>query len=673
MEDIKKKIEYLSKQIDTWNYEYYALDNPSVSDAYYDEKMKELIALEKEYPQYKLADSPTARVGGYVLEKFEKIKHIRPMLSLDNIFNYEGLIKFADMIRKSIDDNPIDYVVEPKIDGLSISIFYENCKLKYACTRGDGEYGEDVTNNVLTISEIPLYINKKFEGMQIEIRGEVYISIETLKTINSESEKKFANCRNAAAGALRNLDSSVTKARKLQAFFYYVFSDELTFNTHYEKIMWLKENNFKVADSIKLCKDIDEVWKTIENFGTDRSSLNYEIDGVVIKVNQEKYYEDIGYTSKFPKWAIAYKFPATIVSTKILSITPTVGRTGKITYVANLEPINLDGSTISNATLHNKDFILKKDIRINDYVNIYKAGDVIPYVDNVLLEKRTDECIKYVPITYCPSCNEKLYESEGEIDQFCLNKNCKEKILRNIEYFCSRDVMNIEGVSLSIVSKLYDHNIIKNVVDLYKLKDKKSLVFKANINIKEKSFNNIVNAIEKSKNNSLERTIASFAIKGVGITVAKILAKKFKKIDELMKASIDELMKVNIIGDKIAQNIYDFFKDEENIKAIIELKNIGINMEYIPDTSIANYSSYAELAKQDTRQKYHNKTFVITGSFEQPRNAIKTILEECYGAKVVNSITKNVDYLIVGENGGSKLEKAKSLGINIISNEFWKE
>ncbi len=356
--------------------------------------------------------------------------------------------------------------------------------------------------------------------------------------------------------------------------------------------------------------------------------------------------------------------------TKLLDIVPTVGRTGKITYVATLETVNLDGSNVSSASLHNRDFIAHKDIRINDYVNIFKAGDVIPYVDGVVKERRTPECLIYQPITSCPSCGTPLFEDPDDVDQYCMNPHCKEKILRNIEYFASREIMNIDGVSISILSKLYDKEIIHNIPDLYLLKDKQQVVFDANINIKEKSFNNIINAIEKSKNNSLERIIASFAIRGVGINIATILAKKYKHIDCLMQASLEELSSLNIIGDKISQNIYDYFHNAENLELIATFKNLGINMEYISKGASDSFKRYNEIAQLEHNQKFHNKTFVITGSFSIPRPEIKLILEECYSAKVNSSVTKNVDYLLAGEAGGSKLEKANDLGIPIVTEEF---
>lgn len=673
-DDIKKRINELVETLNKWNYEYYALDNPSVSDAVYDATLQELKTLEKNYPKYIRKDSPTIRVGGYVLDKFEKIKHMTPMMSLDNVFNKEQLEKYINTIYKTIGTDECSFVVEPKIDGLSISIVYENNKIKYCATRGDGIEGEDVTTNVLTIKDVPEFIKGKDNSQIIEVRGEIYLPINEFNKINESQpdNKKFANPRNAAAGSLRNLDSSITASRNLNTFLYFLpNAKELGIKSQYESINWLKSHGFKVSDEITIANNIEEIWNKIEELTTKRNSLAYEIDGVVIKVNEYKYYEELGYTSKFPKWAIAYKFPPTIAMTKLLSITPTVGRTGKITYVANLETVNLDGSNVSNASLHNKNFIKEKDIRINDYINIYKAGDVIPYVDSVVKDRRNDNCLVYSPITHCPSCNSLLVNSEDDIDQFCLNISCKDKIVRNIEYFVSRDVMNIDGVSLSIISKLYDNNLISSIIDLYYLYQKKDDVFKANINIKEKSFSKIIEAIEKSKQNSLERLIASFAIKGVGINIATILAKKYKNIDNLINAPLNELLDLNIIGEKIANNIYDFFHNDENLRLIDRYKEIGLNMQYISKGDSEEFVIYNEIASLYENSKFHNKTFVITGSFNQPRNYIKLILEECYGAKVVGTVTKNVDYLIAGQSGGSKLDKANSLGIEIISDAFW--
>lgn len=673
LEKIKAEIDVLIEKINQWNYEYYALDLPSVDDALYDKTINELKKLEQKYPSLKRKDSPTSRVGGFILDKFEKIKHYQQMLSLDNIFNKEELEKFVNTIYNSIGNNKCTFVVEPKIDGLSISIVYENSKIKYCATRGDGEVGEDVTTNVLTIKDIPQYI-KNYNNETIEVRGEIYLANDDFLKLNlsQPDNKKFANPRNAAAGSLRNLDSSIAASRNLKSFLYYLpNATKMGIKTHYESIVWLKENNFQVANQIYVCNNTNEIWTKITELSSKRNTLGYEIDGVVIKVNEYKFYEELGVTSKFPKWSIAYKFPPTIVSTQLLGITTTVGRTGKITYVANLDTVNLDGSNISSASLHNKDFITNKDIRIYDYVNIYKAGDVIPYVDNVLLNKRLDNSKKYIPITNCPSCGSNLIDSDDGVDQFCINDNCDEKNIRNIEYFCSRDIMNVEGVSISIISKLYENNIIKNNLDLYFLKNKKEEIFSADINIKEKSFSNITNSIENSKNNSLERVIASFAIKGVGINIATVLSKKYKNIDNLIKASIDELNKLNIIGEKISNNIYDFFNKENNLIIIEQMKKVGINMNYMSKTNTTEFQKYSLISSSIENQKYHNKNYVITGSFSQPRSQIKLILEECYTSKVSGTITKNTDFLISGLNGGSKITKASDLNVTIIENEFW--
>ncbi len=670
LSEIEAKMNQLVDQLNQWNYEYYALDKPSVSDAIYDATINELKALEKAYPQFIRKDSPTLRVGGYVLDKFEKIKHKTPMMSLDNVFSKEQLEKFIQTIYKTINTTECTFVVEPKIDGLSISVNYEDNKLKYAATRGDGVVGEDVTTNVMTIKDIPQFI--KGEQKEIEVRGEVYLAIKDFEALNEKQpdNKKFANPRNAAAGSLRNLDSSITASRNLKSFLYFLPNAKaMGITTQWDSIQWLRSHGFQVAQEITKVNSIDEVWNQIEKLTMMRHELAYDIDGVVIKVNEYKYYEELGITSKFPKWAIAYKFPPTIAMTKLLSITPTVGRTGKITYVANLETVNLDGSNVSNASLHNRDFIANKDIRVNDYVNIFKAGDVIPYVDGVVKERRTDACVPYTPITHCPACGSLLVDED--IDQFCVNKNCKEKILRNIEYFVSREIMNIDGVSIAIIAKLYDLGLIHGIEDLYTIKDKKEAIFAADINIKDKAFNNIVNAIENSKNNSLERIIASFAIKGVGINIATILAKKYKHIDNLIKAPLEELNSLSIIGEKISKNIYDYFKDPQSLQLIDYFKSIGMNMNYISKGSSDEFKIYNEVAALPKNAIYHNKTFVITGTFSQPRPEIKLILEECYGAKVNSSVTKNVDYLLAGQAGGSKLEKATALGIEIINDEFW--
>ncbi len=671
MDNIKKEIESLKNQLNEWNYEYYAKNNPSVSDAVYDNTMQRLIALENEYPQFKTKDSPTQRVGGYVSDKFNKIKHFNPMLSLDNIFDYQGLEKFV----KTIDDElntQYDFVVEPKIDGLSISVVYENCKLKYAATRGDGVTGEDVTANVLTIKDIPLFISEEYKDQIVEVRGEVYLSKSDFEKINAGLDKKFANCRNAAAGSLRNLDSKITAQRNLRAFMYYIpEAKKMGLQTQQECIDWLNKNNFIVSPIIKHKSNVDEIWKYIEEITKIRDSLEYDIDGIVIKLNQINQYDNVGYTSKFPKWAIAYKFPAQIVSTKLLDVFVNVGRTGKITYTAELEPIALDGSIISAASLHNYDFITSKNIMINNYVKIYKAGDVIPYVFDVDNSKPRENLKKFEKPTQCPSCHGPLTTYEGIVDLFCENPHCKEKIKRNIEYFVSRDVMGIDGVSYAIIDKLYETNLIQSEWDLYNLKDRKEEVLALDLKIKDKMFNNIVTAIEKSKSNSLERLICALGIKNIGINTAKIIAKHYKTYENFMNATYEDLITINIIGEKTASEIVEFFASDKAKEIYSRINAIGINKEYIV-SGIDNYDQYLEVSKNEANQKYFNKTFVITGTFSMNRNLIKHILEDIYHAKVTNSVTKKTDYLLAGEDGGSKLDKAKELSVPIIEQEFWK-
>lgn len=670
MDKIKKQIDELKDLLNQWNYEYYAQNNPSVDDAIYDSTMQKLLALEKEYPQFKTIDSPTQRVGGFINEKFAKIKHFNPMLSLDNIFDYDGLVKFVNTIKQEL-TTEFDFVVEPKIDGLSISVVYENAKLKYAATRGDGIVGEDVTANILTIKDIPPFISEQYKDEIVEVRGEVYLSKADFEKLNSELDKKFANCRNAAAGTLRNLDSSITAKRNLRAFMYYIpEAKKLNLHTQQACIDWLAQNKFPISPIIKTKKSVDDIWSYMNEITTIRPSLAYDIDGIVIKLNQINQYDNVGYTSKFPKWAIAYKFPAQIVSTKLIGIDVNVGRTGKITYTAQLEPVSLDGSIIQAATLHNYDFITSKNIKINNYVKIYKAGDVIPYVFDVDNDKPQTDLITFNKPTQCPSCHSDLVSYDGIVDLFCTNPACHEKIKRNIEYFVSRDVMNIDGVSYNIIDKLYETQFIQSEWDLYDLYKHKDAIMKAKLKIKDKLFNNFIKAIDQSKHNSLERLICALAIKNIGINTAKIIAKHFRTYENFMHASYEELLNINIIGEKTAKEIVDFFSSEKAQTIYKRINEIGLNKEYLTAT-MDNFDQYLSASQREENQKYHDKTFVITGTFSISRNTIKQILEDIYHCKVTNSVTKNTDFLLAGEDGGSKLDKAQALNITIINEEFW--
>lgn len=668
MSDIKmieKEIEKLKQDLRRYEFEYYALESPTISDYEYDVLLKRLIFLENQYPHLKTDDSPSNKVGGYVSEKFEKVKHDYPMLSLGNAFDENDLIKFDSDIKKATNSDFIEYVVEPKIDGLSISLKYKNKKFVQAVTRGDGVTGEDVTENVKTIKGIPLQID--FD-QDVEIRGEVYLTKENFKKINEDKNlvKKFANARNAASGSLRNLDSKITASRNLSGLFYYVPNalQDYHINSQFEVIEWLKKNKIPTSIEIKKYENIKQVIERVKEITLKRDDFKFDIDGIVIKVNQFKYYDEIGYTSKFPKWAIAYKFPANVKTTKLLSIDVTVGRTGKINYIANVAPVLLDGSMISKATLHNAEYILEKNIMLNDEIEIYKAGDIIPKIIRPIKEKRDGSQIEFKVPTTCPSCNSELKQFENEVDLYCLNENCKEKIIQQINHFCSREAMNIEGLSESIVKKLYENNLISNFHELYELKNKKEQILSLDLLIKEKSFNNLINAIEKSKSNSMERLLFGLGIRHVGFNVAKLLAKRFKIIDELAKANIADIEAIGDVGTKIANSIVVWFSKESNLQLISYLANKNINMKYI--------NEYENVAVSSENEIYKNKAFVITGSFSKSRNEIKNILESIYDAKVSSSVTKKTNYLIVGKNPtANKIEKANSLNVPILKDEFW--
>ena len=664
MENIKKKIADLIEKLQLWEYEYYALEQPSVTDFEYDQNLKMLIELEEKYPELKRKDSPSVRVGGYVSEKFVKVKHNYPMLSLSNAFDKNDLLKFDNDIKKALDVKSVDYIVEPKIDGLSISLIYKNGYLLKAITRGDGLVGEDVTQNIKTIKTIPLKID--FDG-EIEIRGEIFLDKESFNKINNDPSnlKKFANARNAASGSLRNLDSKITASRNLKGYFYYVPDNEkINCDSQWAVLKWLQKNKIVVSNEIKRCNSIDDVFIQIDYLSAKRNDFKYDIDGIVVKVNNIKYYDELGYTSKFPKWAIAYKFLATVKETKLLSITTTVGRTGKINFISHLNPVEIDGSIITKATLHNAEYILEKDIRINDIVQVYKAGDIIPKIIAPIITKREDNSFVWNKPLNCPGCNSVLVQPDNEVDQYCLNDDCQEKLIQQIIHFCSRDGMNIEGVSEMIIRKFYEHKIIQDYTDLFLLEAKKSIILSLDILIKEKSFNNLISAINKSKNNSLEKLLFALGIKHIGENAAKVISCRFKNIDNLMQANYEQLKNVGEIGDKMANSIIEWFANKFNLEKINKLRNYGINFEYIDE--------FQNFVIPTNNLIYMNKKFVITGSFNLDRNKIKNILESAYQSKVTNTVTKNTDFLIIGKNyTESKLQKAKILNVKIVDFPFW--
>lgn len=656
MDEIKR-IHELRVLIEKYNYEYYALDNPSVSDAEYDSLMKELIALENKNPSIDKSTSPTQRVGGVILPYFNKITHKRPMLSLGNAFSIEDIKAFDKRVRQEIKVEP-QYVCELKIDGLSISIEYINGKINYGATRGDGVTGEDVTHNVKTIQTLPLSVN---EQKAFEVRGEVFMSKSTLAKINALKEKDgeegFANARNAAAGSLRQLDSSIAAKRNLEVFLYYlVNATDFNIKTQYDSLKWLEKQGFRVNPNYRLCQNIDEVIAYVEEFSKKRNDLPYDIDGLVIKVNDFATQEELGWTAKTPKWAIAYKFPAVEVTTRLKDIIFTVGRTGKITPNAVLEPVEVAGSTIQRATLHNEDYVLDKDIRINDTVVIRKAGDVIPEVVRSLIELRDGSEKIFTMAQKCPVCQSKIARKEAQAAHYCTNKYCPAKKMEGIIHYSSRNAMNIEGLGGRIVEQFYDLGILKSIDDIYLLEKKKEEI----INLEgfgEKSYQNIIDSVNKSKSNSLERLLFGLGISGVGEKTAKVLAKEFKNIDDLMNASYERLIEISDIGEITALDIVEYFDDVVNQELIHLLKGFGVNMNYLEDDSNFKETILA------------NKKVVVTGSLTKfTRVEIKNLLESL-NAKISESVSKNTDYVIVGDSPGSKYDKAVKLGITILNED----
>lgn len=653
---IKKRIDELIDILNKASKEYYVLDNPTITDQEYDDYYSELLRLEEAYPSLKREDSPTLRVGGEAISKFEKVTHKTPMLSFDDIFNEEEIIAFDERIKKTI-KNPT-YTVEPKMDGLSGSLIYEKGILVRVATRGDGVVGENITANGKTIKSIPLRLNKDID---IEVRGEIYMSKSSFTKANKERELNkeplFANPRNAAAGSVRQLDSKITAKRNLDFMAYFIPNPrDYGIKTQEESLKFLKElgfvTNYKlntVADTAK------EIIKDIEKLASIRKELPYEIDGVVLKVNNLDDEEKLGTTARVPRWGIAYKFPAEEVLTTLKEIKFTVGRTGKITPNAIFSPVHVAGSLISKATLHNEDYCLAKDIRVGDTISIRKAGDVIPEVVRVITERRNGTEKKFKMIENCPICNSKIIRKETESDYYCPNNMCPARKIENIIHFASRDAMNIDGMGESVIEDLYNEGFITNITDIYDIDKYQEEL----INLEgygKKKIENLKIATEKSKSNSLEKLLFGLGIRNVGAKTAKILAKNYKTLDNLMNATLEELTSINDIGEIIAKSIIDYFKDEENIKIINKLKELGINMNYI------NNSGYEE------KDEFKGKTFVLTGTLINiTRDKASEIIENL-GGKVSSSVSSKTSVVIVGASPGSKYNKALELGIPI-----WKE
>lgn len=653
-EKIKKRIEELRKLIEYHNYRYYVLDSPEISDSEYDKLFKELVELEEKYPEFKSLVSPTQRVGAPPLKEFKTVKHEIPMLSLDNAFNEEDLINFEKRIKRILGDIEIDYVVEPKFDGLSISLVYINGELSYGATRGNGVEGEDVTLNLKTIKTIPLYIENA--PPLLEVRGEVVMFKKDFEELNQERERNgeplFANPRNAAAGSVRQLDSKITKERKLHFYAYYIARvEEVDFTEHSQILNYLKEKRFKTPPDFEVVRGINRVIEKCLWYQERRDDYPFDMDGCVIKVNKLIYHETLGETTHAPRWAIAYKFPAEEKETVVKDIIVQVGRTGKLTPVAILIPVFVSGSTVSRATLHNEDEIKRLGIKINDHVIVRKAGSVIPEVVKVIKEKRKGDEKNFVFPKKCPVCGGDVIRLTGEADYRCTNASCPAQIKGRLLHFVSRDAMNIENIGESLVNQLVDKNVVKDIADLYYLKLQDLLPLER---MGEVLANKIIRNIESSKNRPLSRVLYGLGIFHVGKHIAQILTKRFKNIEDFYSLKIEDYMEIEGIGPEIAQSLYSFFQEETNRALIEKLKKAGVNLkeEEVLVKGILN-----------------GKKFIFTGSLDSLSRKEAEDLVKQNGGEVASSISKNIDYVVVGKDPGSKFDKAKALGLKIINEE----
>jgi len=651
----KERIDEIRSLLEKYNYEYYVLDNPSVTDAEYDRLMQELIMLETEHPEYQSPLSPSQRVGGLVQKEFKEVTHKRSMLSLANAFNEDDLRDFDKKVREITGLDKVTYMAEMKIDGLGMSLVYHG-NLEYAATRGNGVTGEDVTANVITIKSIPSHINCPDD---FEIRGEVFMPKKSLERLNKEREESgeplFANARNAAAGSIRQLDSSIAASRGLDAFWYYfVNASDFGIRYHSEALKRADSLGFKTNPERRLCNGIEEVLKYIEEYTEKRSSLAYDIDGIVIKVDDMSLYDKLGYTAKTPRWAIAYKFPPEEVITKLEDIIFTVGRTGKITPNAVLTPVRVAGSVVQRATLHNEDFITEKELKIGDYVVIRKAGDVIPEVVRPIKERRTGTEIPFVMINNCPVCGLPLIRKDAM--HFCVNPHCDARQIESIIHFSSREAMDIEGLGERVAEQFFNQGFFRKVSEIYTLCDHRDEIISLD-GWQSKSVDNLINAIEKSKENSLERVLFGLGIKEVGVKMAKTLARKYMNIDNLIAASEEELLEIPDVGPVVAHSIVNFFADERNIETINALKEQHVNFNYLGST-VSAADSY-----------FSGKTVVLTGTLMKYGRKEATEILENLGAKVTGSVSKATDVVIAGVEAGSKLDKAQALGITVLNEE----
>jgi len=663
-DDIVKKIEELREKIRNHNYRYYVLDDPTVSDAEYDRLMRDLIELEEKYPQYITSSSPTQRVGIEPVSEFTTVKHTAPMLSLANAFSTEELRAFDQRIKKLIPQKKLEYVVELKIDGLAVALVFENGIFIRGATRGDGVNGEEITSNLKTIKTIPLKLFGENIPPHIEVYGEVYMKKSDFKKLNEERIKKgeslFANPRNAAAGSVRQLDPRITAQRHLDTFIYRAtFPLENKFNTHMEVLSYLKKIGFKVNSHIKLCQDIEEAISYCRQWIARKEELDYEIDGMVIKVNSLRMREELGSTTRSPRWAAAYKFPAQQLTTKVQDIIVQVGRTGALTPVAILDPVRISGSVVQRATLHNEDEIRRKDIRIGDTVLIQKAGEVIPEVVKVIKGKRTGKETEFIIPTKCPVCGAKVFRPEGEAVTRCNSLACPAQIKERIRHFASRNAMDIEGLGPAIIDQLVEKGLIKDISDLYFLERDDLISLER---MAEKSTENLLAAIERSKRKSLANLIYGLGIRYAGAHTSEIITKYYSTLDKFRETNLEELIEINEIGPRIAESIILFFKEKENLDIIERLRSTGLNFGQEEE----------KMREEEGVQILAGKQFVLTGTLKDfSRTQAKEIINKL-GGRVTGSVSKKTDYVVIGEDPGSKYQKALELGVTIINEKEFK-
>ena len=660
-EEIKKEIDKLRELIREHNYHYYVLDEPIISDYEYDNLLRKLIIMEKKYPELITPDSPTQRIGAKPLAEFKTARHLVPMLSLSNAFSDKELLDFDKRIKKYFPQKFFNYIVELKIDGLAIALVYENGILQRGTTRGDGFIGEDITQNLRTINSVPLRLIKFNDIKRIEVYGEVYMNKVSFKKLNEERDKQgenlFANPRNAAAGSVRQLDSSITAKRQLDTFIYQAtFPDGSDFKTHYEVLKFLYDAGFKVNPNIKECQTIEEAIEYCEIWRKKKNELNYEIDGMVIKVNQLYLREELGSTSKSPRWAIAFKFPAEQMTTVIKDIIVGVGRTGTLTPVAVLEPVFISGSKVQRATLHNEDEIRRKDIQIGDTVLIQKAGEVIPEVVKVIKERRNGTERKFSMPEKCPVCGSKVVKIEDEVASRCNNISCPAQVKERIKHFVSREAMDIDGLGTALIEQLVDKGIIKDFGDLYYLRKEELLTLER---MAEKSSDNIIKAINKSKNRPLSNLIYALGIRYVGSYASKILSQRIDNLLDLKDETLEDFINIPEIGPKIAESIVLFFNKKENLQIIRKLKEAGVNL--------------GSREKKTTTQALEGMQFVLTGTLENfTRDEAKREIEQL-GGRVTGNVTRKTNYLVLGKEPGQKYQKAKEIGIKILGENDFRE